>query len=268
MGLSPPGQAAKVETGSRVAERKSAMRAPKRPKPCSTPSISLATCSVSEPDGGDGQAHRSAASAVSSTAAVIMVTVWAWISIAARMRLARASTSSTVALIELDRPRPSGRLLDRGDLVGDVVGLPARSGRQGSSLPGRRPRSPRPASPAQAASMVAVKASQVGLSGDVADQAEDRSIASTCPDSAWPAFYRLVGLIACTCGDAGGDLDLGPGILDGPDQAGHDLRRLAHRHRRLLRRRRNLARLAQHAGGGACPGQPGCAAPRSSRCSR
>ena len=33
---------------------------------------------------------------------------------------------------------------------------------------------PRPASPARAASMVAFKRQQIGLAGDVADQAEDR----------------------------------------------------------------------------------------------
>ena len=95
------------------------------------------------------------------------------------------------------------------------------------------------------------------------------SIASTWPDSAWLTFTAWLGLVAGAGGDAGGDFDFGPGVLDGADQAGGGLRRFAHRDRRLLGGGGDFAGLAEHAagrrgGGAGALGQR----PRLARCWR
>ena len=109
---------------------------------------------------------------------------------------------------------------------------------------------PRPASPARAASMVALSASRLVWPAMSRIRPRIDSIASTWADSAWLTFDRLLGLVAGAGGNAGGDLDFGPGILDRADQAGSGLRGLAHRDRRLLGCGGDFAGLAQHAAGG------------------
>ena len=94
------GQAANFETNSPVVILNSAIWWLKRPKPCSTPSMSRATFSVSVRIAAMVELIESAASAVSSTAAVIIVTVWACNSIAERMRSAECWTSTTVDWID------------------------------------------------------------------------------------------------------------------------------------------------------------------------
>ena len=98
--------------------------------------------------------------------------------------------------------------------------------------------------------MVAFERQQVGLAGDVADQAEDRFDRLDVAGQGLADLDRLLGLAAGLGRDTCGDFDFGPGILDRADQARRGLRRLAHRHRRLLGRSRDFAGLAQHAAGG------------------
>ena len=114
---------------------------------------------------------------------------------------------------------------------------------------------PRPASPARAASMVALSASRLVWPAMSRIRPRIDSIASTWPDSAWLTFTASLGLAAGAGGDARGDFDFGPGILDRADQAGGGLRGFAHRDRRLLGGGGDFAGLAEHSargsGGGA-----------------
>ena len=189
---------------------------------------------------------ESAASAVSSTAAVIIVTVWACNSIAWRMRSAEVWTSSTVRLdraVGLDRL--AGRLLDRGDLGGDVVGR-AR-GLAGEAFDFLR--DDREAAPGIAGAGRfdgGVEGEQIGLAGDVADQAEDRFDRLDMARQRLADLHRGFGLAAGARGDACGDFDLVAGVLDGADQARGGLRRFAHGDRRLLGGGGDFAGLAEH----------------------
>ena len=193
---------------------------------------------------------ESAASAVSSTAAVIMVTVCACSSIAWRMRSARGLDLLDRLLdraIGLDRL--AGRLLDGGDLGGDVVGGAGGLGGEALHLLGDDGEA--------AAGIAGAGRLDGGVEGEqlvwpAMSRIRPRidSIASTWADSAWLTLHGGFGLVAGAGGDAGGDLDFRPGILDGADEAGGGLRRLAHRGRRLLGGGGDFAGLAEHAAGG------------------
>ena len=105
---------------------------------------------------------------------------------------------------------------------------------------------PRPASPARAASIVAFKREQVGLSGNVPDQPEDRFDRLGMIAERLRHDDRARRFVGRARGDPGRHLHLAARFLDRADQPGGGLRRLAHRYRRLLGRRRHFRRLAEH----------------------
>ena len=142
--------------------------------------------------------------------------------------------------------RLAGRLLDRGDLGGDVVGR-AR-GLAGEALHFLRDDREAAAGIAGARRLDrGVEREQVGLAGNVADQAEDRFDRLDMGGERLADLHRLAGLVAGAGGDAGGDFDFAAGFLDRADQAGGGLRRFAHRDRRLLGGGGDFAGLAEHA---------------------
>ena len=192
---------------------------------------------------------ESAASAVSSTAAVIIVTVWACNSIAWRMRSAEVWTSSTVRWIE---PLASTvwRVACWMAVILAVMSSVARAVWAGEALHFLRDDREAAAGIAGARRLDGrVEREQVGLAGDVADQAEDRFDRLDVARQRLADLDRLLGLVAGAGGDAGRDLDFGPGVLDRADQARGGLRRFAHRDRRLLGGGRDFARLAEHSAG-------------------
>ena len=136
--------------------------------------------------------------------------------------------------------------LDRADLGSDVVG--GAGGLAGERLHLLGDDGEAAAGIAGAGGLDGgVEGKQVGLAGDVADQAEDRFDRLGVIRQRFAHHHRVAGLAGGAGGDLGRRFDLLSGILDGPDQSGSGLCRFAHRHRRLLGRSSDLAGLAQHA---------------------
>ena len=100
-----------------------------------------------------------------------------------------------------------------------------------------------------------VEREQIGLAGDVADQAEDRFDRLDVAGQGLADLHGLARLVAGAGRDVGGDLDFGPGVLDRADQAGGGLGGFAHGDGRLLGGGGDFAGLAEHSasrsGGGA-----------------
>ena len=144
--------------------------------------------------------------------------------------------------------RLAGRLLDRGDLRGDVVGRTRRLRSEALHFLG---------DDREAAAGIAgarrfdgrVEREQIGLAGDVADQAEDRFDRFDVRGQRLADLHGLAGLIAGTRGDAGRNFDFGTRVLDGADQAGGSLRSFAHRNGRLFGGGGDFAGLAEHSAG-------------------
>src|SRR5437588_351214 len=178
-------QAAMPLTKALVVDLKLAICSEKRPKPCSTWSMSLATFSVSLRIAAMVELIESAASAVSSTAAVIIVTVCACSSIASRIRSAEVCTSSTVPWIE---PLASTvwRVACWIAVILAVMSSVARAvcaARLFTSC--ATTAKPRPASPARAASIVALRARRLVWPAMARVRLRIASIASTGDDYAW-----------------------------------------------------------------------------------
>jgi hypothetical protein len=166
------------------------------------------------------------------------------------MRVADVCTSSTgLADRSVGFHRLASRLLDGADLGGDVVGGARR-------LAGQRLHFLRDDGEAAAGIACAgrfdrgVQCEQVGLPGNVADEAEDRFDRLDMAGKRLADADGLAGLIAGAGRDSGGDFDLGTGILDRADEAGGGVGRLAHCNGRLLGSGRDFGRLAQHAADG------------------
>ena len=141
--------------------------------------------------------------------------------------------------------RLAGRLLDRGDLGGDVVGRPR--GLRGEAFHFLGDDREAAAGIARARRLDGgVEREEVGLAGDVADQAEDRFDRFDVGRQRLADLHRLAGLVAGAGGDAGGDFDFGAGILDRADEAGGGLGRFAHGDRGLLGGGGDFAGLAEH----------------------
>ena len=136
--------------------------------------------------------------------------------------------------------------LDRGDLGGDVVGR-AR-GLVGEALHFLRDHREAAAGVAGARRLDrGVEREQIGLAGNVADQAQDRfDRLGVIATSASDMPTACAGLRARAVGDLGGGFDFGAGILDRADQAGGGLRGFAHRDRRLLGGGGDFGGLADH----------------------
>ena len=95
-----------------------------------------------------------------------------------------------------------------------------------------------------------VECEQVGLAGDVADQAEDRFDRFNVRRERLADLHSLARLVAGAGRDIRSDFDFGPGVLDCADKSGGGLGRFAHRDRRLLCGGSDFASLAKHAPGG------------------
>ena len=151
-----------------------------------------------------------------------------------------------------------GRLLDRGDLGGDVVGR-AR-GLRSEALHLLRDDREAAAGIAGAGRLDGrVERKQIGLAGDVADQAEDRFDRLDVARQQLADVHCFARLAAGADRDVGRDLDFGTGVLDRADQARGGLRGFAHGDRRLLGGGGDFAGLAEHSArrSGGCPGALG-----------